>query len=68
VQTSRFRSLSLAAIGLLPVCLGGLSGCDSKVPDGSQVAESGAVSPEQKAKVEAQYKNRHRSPGKPRAR
>jgi hypothetical protein len=68
LQASRFRWLSLTAIGLLLLCLGGLSGCDSKPPDGSQVVEAGAVSPEQKAKVEAQYKNRHRAVTKPKAR
>ena len=53
------RWLSLAAPGLLMACLGGLSGCDSKGPDGALVKESGIVDPEQKAKVKAFYADRH---------
>jgi hypothetical protein len=60
--------LSLAEFGLLLVCLGGLSGCDSKPTDGSQVADSSSISPEQKAKVKAYYADRHKPATKPAAR
>jgi hypothetical protein len=58
-------SLSLAAYGLLLVCSGG---CDSKPSDGSQVADSGPIDPEQKAKVKAFYADRHKAAPKPTAR
>jgi len=60
--------LSAAAFGLLLVCSGGLSGCDSKPSDGSQVADSGKIDPEQKAKVKAFYADRHKPATKPTAR
>ena len=65
----RPRLLSVAAFGLLLVCSGGLSGCDSRPSDGSQVADSGPIDSEQKAKVKAFYANRHKAAtGKPTAR
>jgi hypothetical protein len=60
--------LSLTVPGLLLVYLGGLSGCDSKPPDGSQVADSGPIDPDQKAKVKAFYADRHKAATKPTAR
>ena len=59
---------SVVAFGLLPVCLGGLSGCDSKPSDGSQVADGGPMDPEQKSKVKAFYADRHKPAAKPTAR
>jgi hypothetical protein len=53
--------LSVVAFGLLLVCVGGLSGCDSKPADGTVVPDSGPVSAEQKAKVKALYVDRHKS-------
>jgi len=50
------------------VCLSGLHGCDSKPSDGSQVADGGPVSPEQKAKVKALYEERHKAATKSNAR
>jgi hypothetical protein len=40
------------------VCLGGLSGCDSRPADGTVVQDSGAVSEEQQSKVDSRYKDR----------
>jgi hypothetical protein len=50
----------LPALGFSLMCLGVSSGCDSKPTDGSQVADSGPVDPEQKAKVKAFYADRHK--------
>ena len=49
------RFLVVVAFGLLPICLGGLSGCGSKPADG-MLAEIPQISAEQKAEVKAQYK------------
>jgi hypothetical protein len=68
VRTSRFRWLSVVVFALPLLGLGGLSGCDSKPSDGSQIADSGSVAPEQQTKVEQLYKNRHTPPAKPKAR
>ena len=51
----------VVALGLLLFGLGGLSGCDSKPSDGSQVADSGPIDAEQKAKVKAFYADRHKA-------
>jgi hypothetical protein len=51
------RFLLVVAFGLLPMCLGGVSGCDSKPADG-MLEEPPHVSAEQKAEVQAQYKKR----------
>jgi hypothetical protein len=67
VHTLRSRWRSLAVTGLLLVCLGGLSGCESKPPDGSQVADSGPIDSEQKAKVKAAYAKTHKPATKPTA-
>jgi hypothetical protein len=48
------RFLLVVAFGLLPICLGGLSGCDSKPADGSLV-EAPQIDADQKAEVKAQY-------------
>jgi hypothetical protein len=48
------RLLLVVALGLLPMCLGGLSGCDSKPADGTLV-ETPQITADQKAEVKAQY-------------
>ncbi len=65
MRTLCSRWLSLTVPVLLLVCLGGLSGCDSKPPDGAQVKDSGPVDAEQKAKVKAYYADRHPAETKP---
>jgi hypothetical protein len=50
--------LSTLIFGLLLVCLGGLSGCDSKPADGTVVQDSGTVSEEEQSQVESRYKAR----------
>ena len=50
----RTRFLELVAFGLLPICVGGLSGCDSKRAEG-ELAEEPQIDAEQKADVKAQY-------------
>jgi len=47
------RFLVVVALGLLPMSLGGLSGCDSKPADGSLV-ESQQVDADQIAEIKAQ--------------
>jgi hypothetical protein len=42
------------ALGLLPIWLGGLSGCDGKPADGTLV-ESAQIDASQQAEVKAQY-------------
>jgi hypothetical protein len=49
------RFLMVFAFGLLPICLGGLSGCDSKPADGSLV-ETPQIEAKQQEEVKAQYK------------
>lgn len=49
------RFLLVVAFGLLPICLGGLSGCGSKPADGSLV-EPPEISAEQKTDVSAEIK------------
>jgi hypothetical protein len=51
------RFLVVVAVGLLPICLGGLSGCGSKPADG-EFAEEANISAEQKSEVKAQYQKR----------
>jgi hypothetical protein len=58
---------AVTAFGLLLLCSGGLSGCDSKPSDGAQVTDSGPIEPEQKAKVKAFYADRHKAATKPTA-
>jgi hypothetical protein len=48
------RLWMVVAFGLLPICLGGLSGCDSKPADG-MLAEAPNISAEQRAEVKAGY-------------
>ena len=50
----RTRFFALVAFGLLPTCLGGLSGCDSKPADG-ELVEPAHVDAQQIADVKAQY-------------
>ena len=47
---------ALVAYGLLPICVGGLSGCDSKPADG-ELVEQPQIDAQQKADVKAQYQN-----------
>ena len=61
VRTLYSGLLAVTAFGLLLLCSGGLSGCDSKPSDGAQVADSGPIEPEQKAKVKAFYADRHKA-------
>jgi hypothetical protein len=51
------RLLVGIAFGLPPICLGGLSGCDSKPADGSLV-EQPRIEADQIAEVKAQYRKR----------
>jgi hypothetical protein len=69
VLRSRFRAL--VAFGLLPICVGGLSGCDSRPADG-ELVEPAQIDAQQKADVKAQYqrqmlerKNKSSTKGKP---
>ena len=48
------RFLVVVAFGLLPICLGGLSGCDSKPADG-MLEEPPHIDADQQAEVKAQY-------------
>ena len=48
------RLLLGVALGLLPMSLGGLSGCDSKPADGTLV-ETPQITADQRAEVKAQY-------------
>jgi len=64
----RYRCLSLTLSGSVLVCSCGLTGCDSKPSDGSQVADGGPIAPEQKAKVKAFYADRHKADAKSNAR
>jgi hypothetical protein len=53
--------LSVLTFGLLLVCLGGLSGCDSRPADGALVQDSGTVSKEQQSKVDSHYKDKKKN-------
>jgi hypothetical protein len=53
--------LSVVASGLLLVCVGGVTGCDSKPADGTVVQASGTVSEEQQSKVDSHYKDRKKN-------
>jgi hypothetical protein len=55
------RLLSVLPVGLLLVCVGGLSGCDSRPADGTVVQDSGAISEQEKSKVESRYMDRKRN-------
>jgi hypothetical protein len=55
------RLLSVLAIGLLLVCAGGLSGCDSRPPDGTVVQDSGTISEQEKSKIESRYIDRKKN-------
>jgi hypothetical protein len=48
-------------LGLLLVCVGGLSGCDSKPADGTVVQDSGTISEQEKSKVESRYMDRKKN-------
>ena len=53
--------LSVLTYGFLPVCVGGMSGCDSKPADGTMVQDSGTTSEEEKSKVESHYTDRKKN-------
>jgi hypothetical protein len=57
------RFMVVVAFGLLSICVGGLSGCDSKPADGTLV-ETPQVDADQKAEVRAQYQKRVQRQGK----
>jgi hypothetical protein len=50
------------AFGLLSICVGGLSGCDSKPADGTLV-EAPQIDADQKAEVKAQYQRQSQRQG-----
>jgi hypothetical protein len=54
VRVLRTRFYALLAFGLLPICVGGLSGCDSRPADG-ELVEQPQIDAQQKADVKAQY-------------
>jgi hypothetical protein len=54
----------MLTVALLLVCLGGLSGCDSKPADGTMVQDGGTVSEEQKSKVASYYNLLSAHPGR----
>ena len=54
MRVLRTRLWALVAFGLLPICVGGLSGCDSKPADG-ELAEPAQVDAQQITDVKAQY-------------
>ncbi len=59
MRISRAGISSLAAIGLISVCLGGLSGCESKPADGTVIAnEAKPLTDEQKAAHRKFYPDR----------
>jgi hypothetical protein len=49
--------LVVVAIGILPISLGGLSGCNSKPPDG-MLEDVEEIDADTKAEIKAQYKER----------
>ena len=49
------RFFVIVVFGLLPICLGGLSGCDSKPADGTLI-EPQQIDADQQAEVKDQYK------------
>jgi hypothetical protein len=57
VRILRSRFMVVFAFGLLSICLGGLSGCDSKPADGTLV-ETPQLDADQKSEVRAQYQKR----------
>ena len=52
IHCSRF--LVVVAFGLLPICLGSLNGCGSKLAEG-ELAEESNISTEQRSEVKSQY-------------
>jgi hypothetical protein len=62
VRTLRSGLLSVLTLGSSLVCLGGLSGCDSRPADGTVVEDSrGTISDEEKSKVESHYMEKRKS-------
>ena len=53
--------LSVLTYGLLLVCLGGMSGCDSRPADGTMVQDSGTIGEQEKSKVESHYTDRKKN-------
>ncbi len=54
MRVLRTRLWAPVAFGLLPICVGGLSGCDSRPADG-ELVESAQIDAQQKTDVKAQY-------------
>jgi hypothetical protein len=54
VRFHRTRFWALVASGLLPIGVGGLSGCDSRPADG-ELVEAAQIDAQQKTDVKAQY-------------
>ena len=61
MRTLRSWLLSVLPVELLLVCVGGLSGCDSRPADGTVVQDSGAISEQEKSKVESRYMDRKKN-------
>jgi hypothetical protein len=57
VRNLCWRFSVVVAFGLLPICLGGLSGCDAKPADGTLV-ESPQIDADQKAEAKSEYQKR----------
>ena len=57
------RLLVVVAIGILPISLGGLSGCNSKPPDG-MLEDVEEIDADTKAEIKAKYKERMIAKGK----
>ena len=55
------RLLAVLPFGLLLVCVGGLSGCDSRPADGTVVQARGTISEQEKSKVESRYMDRKKN-------
>jgi hypothetical protein len=51
------RFFLLVAFGLMALCLGGLSGCDSKPADGT-VVQQAQIDEKQQAEVKARYEKK----------
>jgi hypothetical protein len=61
VRIPCFGLLLVFTFGFGLVCLGGLSGCDSRPADGTVVQDSGTISEEQQSKVDSHYKDRKKN-------
>jgi len=54
VRVLRTRFGALVSFALLSICVGGLSGCDSRPADG-ELVEAAQIDAQQKTDVKAQY-------------